>query len=104
MRQKSHIVAVLFLAGLLVSAGVLWAQVRANVPLVVVPVNVRDGNGQLVTGLTKDDFTLSEDGRPHAISYFSIEPVPLSAAIVIDDGMGGNSLLRLVPSMKVMTS
>jgi VWFA-related protein len=104
MRQKKHIVAVLFLAGLLVSAGVLWAQVRANVPLVVVPVNVRDGNGQLVTGLTKDDFTLSEDGRPHAISYFSIDPVPLSAAIVIDDGMGGNSLLRLVPSMKVMTS
>jgi VWFA-related protein len=104
MRQKSHIVGVLFLAGLLVSAGVLWAQVRANVPLVVVPVNVRDGNGQLVTGLTKDDFTLSEDGRPHAISYFSIDPVPLSAAIVIDDGMGGNALLRLVPSLKIMTS
>jgi len=88
----------------MVSAGYVWSQVRARVDLVVVPVNVRDANGQLVTGLTKDDFTVTEDGRPQPISYFSVDPVPLSAAIIIDDGMGGIALKRLVPIMQTMTS
>jgi VWFA-related protein len=72
-------------------------QVRTRVDLVVVPVSVRDGAGKLLTGLTKEDFTVLEDGRPQTISNFSIDPQPLSAAIVIDTGMGGNSLRRLTP-------
>jgi VWFA-related protein len=72
-------------------------QVRTRVDLVVVPVTVRDGDGKLVTGLTKEDFTVLEDGQPQTVSNFSIDPQPLSAAIVIDTGMGGNSLRRLTP-------
>lgn len=53
--------------GLLVSASVLGAQqdqptVRGGVAAVVVDVVVRDGKGNPVTGLTKDDFELLEDG------------------------------------------
>lgn len=104
MRQKSRFPVVLALAALVVSAGYVWSQVRARVDLVVVPVNVRDANGQLVTGLTKDDFAVTEDGKPQPISYFSADPIPVSAAIIIDDGMGGIALKRLVPIMQAMTA
>jgi VWFA-related protein len=104
MRRKFHLVVLLALAGLLISAGYVLSQVRASVPLVVVPVNVRDAGGEFVIGLTKDDFIVEEDGRPQPLTYFSVDPLPISAAIVIDDGVGSNALKRLVPLMNVLTS
>ena len=104
MRLKTDLVVVLAVTALLASVGYAWSQVRANVPLVVVPTNVRESNGRLVTGLTRDDFMITEDGNFQSISYFSDDPIPLSAAIVIDDGMGGASLRRLVPLMQSITA
>jgi VWFA-related protein len=104
MRRNSQLSIALVLTGLLFSAGYLWSQVRARVDLVVVPLSVRDSDGALVTGLTKENFTVTEDGKPQPISYFSIDPIPLSAAIVIDDGMGGTALKRLVPIMTSLTA
>ena len=72
-------------------------QVRTKVDLVVVPVAVRGGKGRLIAGLTQKDFKILEDGIPQTISNFSDDPQPLSAAIVIDTGMGGISMRRLVP-------
>src|SRR5207253_339356 len=51
-----------------------------------------------------DDFIVTEDGRQQPLTYFSADPVRLSAAIIIDDGMGGDALHRLAPIMNVMTS
>ena len=103
MRQRTFII-LLTLAVLMTSGGYLWSQLRARVELVVVPVSVRDAEGKLVTGLTKDDFVVKEDGVPQSIANFSIEPAPLSAAIIVDDGMGGNSLKRLIPLLDQMTA
>ena len=97
MRRKSRFPVILVLAALALSARYISSQVRARVDLVVVPVNVRDANGQLVTGLTKLDFVVTEDGKVQPIQYFSADPIPLSAAIIIDDGIGGIALKRLVP-------
>lgn len=72
-------------------------QVRTNVDLVVVPASVRDDKGKLVAGLTRKDFTIFEDRIPQTISNFSDDPQPMSAAIVVDTGMGGISMRRLVP-------
>src|SRR5688572_31522167 len=88
----------------LASASFVWSQFRGGVERVVVPVNVRDADGKLVTGLTKEDFKVTEDGVPQTVSNFSIDPSPLSCAIVVDDGMGGDALRRLVPLIEVMTS
>jgi len=33
-------------------------------------VNVIDQNGAIVSGLTRDDFALAEDGRPQQIAVF----------------------------------
>ncbi len=79
-------------------------QVRTRVDLVVVPTSVRDSKGKLVTGLKEKDFTILEDGRPQTISNFSDDPQQLSAAIVIDTGMGGNSMRRLVPLFVAVTN
>lgn len=43
---------------------------RINVNLVTVDVVVTDREGNLVTGLTRDDFEVSEDGRPMKITNF----------------------------------
>src|SRR5262245_3627490 len=46
-------------------------QVRTSVDLVVVPASVRDDKGQLVGGLTQNDFSIFEDDVPQTISNFS---------------------------------
>jgi Ca-activated chloride channel family protein len=60
-------------------------SIRVNVKLVNVFVNVTDSNGAPVGGLTKDNFTLSEDGRPEKIAVFDRESaVPLQIVLAID--------------------
>src|SRR5262245_11920664 len=104
MSRKTSLFVLLAIATLMVPVGYVRSQIRARVELVVVPVNVRDSDGKLVTGLMKDDFLITEDGVPQKIANFSVEPVPLSAAIVVDDGVGANALNRLIPLIDVMTS
>jgi VWFA-related protein len=44
---------------------------RAGIDLVNIGVTVTDAKGNLVTGLTADDFVVTEDGRPQTVHYFS---------------------------------
>jgi VWFA-related protein len=46
---------------------------RTDTRLVEVSVVVHDKNGAAVTGLTREDFTLLEDGQPQPIAIFSTE-------------------------------
>jgi Ca-activated chloride channel homolog len=58
---------------------------RVDVRLVNVFVNVTDQNGALVGGLTRDDFALSEDGRPQQISIFERQSeLPLNLVLAVD--------------------
>src|SRR5207247_6580101 len=43
-----------------------------DVKVVNVDVSVTDGSGKPVSGLTKDDFEVLEDGQPQAITNFSV--------------------------------
>jgi VWFA-related protein len=100
LRIVTCITAVLVLSSALVAQ---QFQVRTKVDLVVVPASVRDDNGRLVPGLKQQDFTILEDQIPQAISNFSADPQPLSAAVVIDTGMGGIAMRRLVPLFIAVT-
>jgi Ca-activated chloride channel homolog len=61
---------------------------RVDVKLVNVYVTVTDANGAPVGGLTKDNFTLLEDGLQQKISIFDKESaVPLSIALAIDTSL-----------------
>jgi VWFA-related protein len=56
-----------------------------GVNVVNVLVTVRDKQGQLVRGLTKDDFTLEEDGRIQTVRYFSPQSgQPLTLGLLVD--------------------
>lgn len=57
---------------------------RAGVELVNVTATVTDRTGRFVANLTRDDFSVYEDGVLQAIDYFSRERVPVSLGIVLD--------------------
>jgi Ca-activated chloride channel homolog len=59
-------------------------SVKVDVDLVLANVTVTDRNGRFVTGLEKENFTLSEDKVRQDISYFSAEDIPLSVGIILD--------------------
>jgi VWFA-related protein len=53
--------------------------IRAGVELIYVNVVVRDGSGNIVRSLTRDDFTLVEDDKTQTITAFDFEDVPSEA-------------------------
>jgi Ca-activated chloride channel homolog len=59
--------------------------IHVDVRLVNVFVNVTDSTGAPVGGLSKDDFVLTQDGKPEKISYFERQSeMPLSLVLAID--------------------
>ena len=60
-------------------------SIKVEVDVVNVLCTVRNKNGGLVGGLTKDDFTLLEDGKPQTIKYFTRETdIPLTIGLLVD--------------------
>lgn len=59
--------------------------IAVDVDLVVFNVTVTDGKGRPVSGLTPEDFTISEDNRAQAIALFSPEDVPATVGLLIDN-------------------
>jgi Ca-activated chloride channel homolog len=58
---------------------------RVDVKLVNVFVNVTDRNGAIVGGLTREDFNVTEDGRPQQITVFERQSeLPLNMTLAID--------------------
>jgi Ca-activated chloride channel homolog len=58
---------------------------RMDVKLVNMFVNVTDQNGAIVGGLTRDDFKVTEDGRPQRIALFERQSeLPLNLTLAID--------------------
>jgi VWFA-related protein len=57
---------------------------KSGVELVNVNATVSDDDGHFVSGLTKDDFTIYEDGERRDIASFSNERVPVSLGILLD--------------------
>src|SRR2546423_2770615 len=89
------------------AAGILRNSLRAQPPLdseqatfstgvkvVNTLASVRDKSGKLITDLTKDDFTLLEDGRPQAIRYFGRQSdLPLTIGLMIDTSMSQSKVM-----------
>src|SRR5581483_6023157 len=87
---------------LLPARGLLRAQENAqppkfssNVKVVNVFATVRDKQGAIVRNLTKDDFTIEEDGRPQTIRYFAQQSdLPLTVGLLVDTS---GSERRMIP-------
>src|SRR5260370_10576105 len=70
-------------------------KIHAKIDLVVVPVTVKGAGDKLITNLQKEDFIVLEDGHQQTVKNFTIDPVPLSAAVVIDTGLSSDSLSKV---------
>src|SRR6516165_8298915 len=71
-------------------------RLSVNVNFVTVPVTVRDQDGKMVDGLLAQDFSVYEDNIKQTITFFTSDPFPLSAAVVIDLGISDNALRKVV--------
>lgn len=76
------------LAALLILAAApgapIAAQFTSGVNVVEVYAAATDQNGNPVTGLRRDDFTVLEDGQPQTVSAFAEGDFPLSVAVAVD--------------------
>jgi Ca-activated chloride channel family protein len=94
--------AVLFAAAGLAAAAALAAQpplrdprvYRSAIALTSVTATVVDADGRLVTGLTRDEFQVFEDGERQEVTQFTGDRVPVSLALLLDtsDSMYGRRL------------
>jgi VWFA-related protein len=71
---------------------------KVSVNVVGLFFNVKDKHGTLLPNLTKDDFTVFEDGKQQTIKYFAAESnLPLTLGILIDSS---GSQLRVLDMEK----
>ncbi len=81
--------AVILVSALLVAQDAPPGQetptIKVNIDVVNILFNVRDKSHGLVGNLTKDDFTVFEDGKQQEIKYFNRETdLPLTIGLLID--------------------
>jgi Ca-activated chloride channel family protein len=67
---------------------------RGGIETVHVTVTVTDENGRLITGLTKNDFEVFEDGQRVPVTQFTDKRVPVSLGLLLDvsDSMLGQPI------------
>lgn len=75
------IAALVSIGGTALAQGVIY---RSGVQMVPLTVTVTDTSGDYVTGLTRADFTILEDGVPQHLAFFSAGTVPIDVVLVLD--------------------
>ena len=98
-RRREQLCACLSILSVWAALGPLSAQqvptFSSNVKVVNVPATVRTKKGEIVRDLSKDDFTLTEDGRPQSIKYFAKESdLPLSIGLLVDTSLSQRRLIE----------
>ena len=58
--------------------------ISVNTAEVLLPVTVRDRGGQLLEGLTRNDFRVFEDGVQQTLSDLSLRQVPVDVVLMVD--------------------
>lgn len=70
--------------------------IKVNVALVNIPVIVSDRQGRYITGLTVEDFTLLEDGKPQKIEYLSTQDTPLNIVLLLDSSRSAQEIFEKI--------
>jgi Ca-activated chloride channel homolog len=77
------------------------ATISVNSELVALPVRVTDVKGDVVSGLTLQDFTVLEDGRPQKLTLFQQEDAPVTVGLVVDHSRSmGPKLLEVTDAVR----
>jgi VWFA-related protein len=77
-------------------------KITVTTNLVLVPVTVTDNQGRLVGGLLPKDFSVLESGQKQTLKFFTSDPFPLSAAVVIDTGMPDVGLKKVQETLSAL--
>src|ERR1700730_3440786 len=77
-------------------------KITVTTNLVLVPVTVTDNQGRLVGGLLSKDFSVLESGQKQTLKFFTSDPFPLSAAVVIDTGMPDVGLKKVKETLSAL--
>jgi len=80
------------------------AKIRVNSNLVILPVTVKDRNGNLVPELQKQEFRVFDDNVEQSIDVFTAEAFPLSLVVLIDDDLKSNDAEQLVQSLRALVA
>jgi Ca-activated chloride channel family protein len=70
--------------------------IRISTTLVTVPVSAIDRTGRFVTGLTKGDFQIFEDGKPQGILMVSGMETPFNVALLLDTSRSTRESLNAI--------
>lgn len=76
-------------------------QERGGVELVLVPVSVRGPDGLPIAGLSREDFTIYEDGMPQQIATFDREATPVSIVFGVDTSGSMDRYLSFVKAAAI---
>ncbi len=70
-------------------------KMSVAVNFVQIPVTVKDSSGQLVPGLTSNDFRVYEDGELQQLKFFTSDGFPLSAAVVVATDLPATTMKKV---------
>src|SRR5438874_1223825 len=69
---------------------------------VEIPVTVKDSYGKMVEGLLPKDFTVYENGARQKVTYFTSDPLAISAAVLIDVSMSDTALRKVQDGLQAL--
>jgi Ca-activated chloride channel family protein len=67
--------------------------IKVNTLLLNIPVIASDREGRNVSGLTKKDFIITQNGEKQTVEFFSDEYAPMNVAIIVDTSGSVTSIL-----------
>jgi VWFA-related protein len=77
-------------------------KVSVSTNFVEIPVTVKDSSGHMVPGLLPNDFKVYENGTLEKLAYFTSDPLPISAAVLIDVSMPDTALRRVQEGLQAL--
>ena len=78
------------------------SDITVQVNFVEIPFTVKDSRHQLVPGLTPRDVQVYENGLRQQIRLFTVDPLPLSVALVIDQSVTFDTMQKINASLSAL--
>jgi Ca-activated chloride channel family protein len=95
VRRLASVISVAAVAVCSVALVAAQTTFRSGIETVLVTVTVTDSSGRLITGLSKEDFQVFENGDPQPVTQFTDQRVPVSLGVLLDasDSMRGRPIV-----------
>ncbi len=78
------------------------ANIVTTVNFVEIPFTVKDSKGSLVPGITYRDVQVYENGLRQQARLFTVDPIPLSVALVIDQSVTFDTMQKINASLSAL--